>query len=105
MPVTAISLQLAKRRRNLFGGGFQLLQTHDVRALPLDPFEHLRLARADAVDVPRSDFQSHFAVTFLKKTKYRKRPAELQSSSVEMLRQEKAPLTRIPRANHLRRYG
>src|SRR5918994_3164359 len=57
MPVTSIALELAKRRGNLRHGGLQFLKADYVRALALDPFEHLRFARANAVDVPGSNLQ------------------------------------------------
>jgi hypothetical protein len=57
VPVTAISLQLAKRRRYLSHGRFELLQADHVRPLALDPFKNLSLARTDPVDVPSGDFQ------------------------------------------------
>ena len=58
MPVTAISLQLAERRRYLSHGRFELLQTDHVRPLALDPFKNLSPARTDPVNVPSSDFQT-----------------------------------------------
>ena len=57
VPVTAISLQLAERRRHLSHGRFELLQADHIRPLALDPFENLSLARTDPVDVPGGDFQ------------------------------------------------
>ena len=43
VPVTAISLQLAERRRHLSHGRFELLQADHVRPLALDPFKNLSL--------------------------------------------------------------
>src|SRR5439155_19070556 len=43
---------------NLRKLGLQLLQAHDVGLVALHPLAKLRLARADAVDVPGGDF--HF---------------------------------------------
>src|SRR5688572_4952577 len=44
--------------RDLRGLGFQLLQAHHVRALPLEPLAELRLARANAVDIPSGDLHA-----------------------------------------------
>ena len=52
-----------RARRDLVGGGLDLLQADDVRALALDPLLDLRLPRADSVDVPGGDLhgrQRHF---------------------------------------------
>ena len=57
VPVTAISLHLAERRRHLSHGRFELLQTDYVRPLALDPFKNLSPARTDPVNVPGGDFQ------------------------------------------------
>src|SRR6185295_5770071 len=50
VPVTTISLQLAKRRRHLSHGRFELLQADHVRPLALDPFKNLSPARTDPVN-------------------------------------------------------
>ena len=55
MPVAPVAGELAERRRDLVGRRLDLLQADDVRLLAADPLEHLRLARADAVDVPGRD--------------------------------------------------
>ena len=57
VPITAISLQLAKRRRHLSHGRFELLQADHIRPLALDPVKNLSLTRTDPVDVPSGDFQ------------------------------------------------
>src|SRR5262249_18227554 len=57
MPVAAIALHLAKSRRHLGDSRFDLLQANYVGLLALDPFEQLRLARADTVNVPSSNFE------------------------------------------------
>ena len=55
VPVAPVALEVAERRRDLVGRGLDLLQADDVRALARDPLLDLRLARADAVDVPGGD--------------------------------------------------
>ena len=57
VPVRVVVLEL-HLLRNLRRLSLQLLQAHDVRPVALHPLAKLRLARADAVDVPGGDF--HF---------------------------------------------
>ena len=42
---------------NLAGLGFELLQADHIGPIAREPFAELRLARADAVDVPGGDLQ------------------------------------------------
>src|SRR2546425_738247 len=55
MPVDVIVLWAAPCR-NLRRLGLQLLQTNDIGSVALEPLAELCLARADSVDIPRSDF-------------------------------------------------
>ncbi|MNC88251.1 hypothetical protein D3C83_40500 [compost metagenome] len=55
MPVDVIVLELALLR-NLREFRLQFLQADDVRLVAREPFAKLRLAGADAVDVPGRDF-------------------------------------------------
>jgi hypothetical protein len=55
VPVAPVPFHLAERGRDLIGMRLDLLEADDVGAVPLDPFPKLRLARADAVDVPGGD--------------------------------------------------
>ena len=57
VPVAPVALHLAESGRHLIGCGLDLLQADDVRSLARDPLLHLRLPRADAVDVPGGDLQ------------------------------------------------
>src|SRR4029077_19149039 len=59
VPVAPVAVELAELLGELGGRGFDLLQADDVRPVALQPFEELRGAGADAVDVPGSDGQSH----------------------------------------------
>ena len=55
MPITAVALQLAKRGRDLGYSRFKLLQADYSRSLALNPFQKLRLARANSIHVPGCD--------------------------------------------------
>jgi hypothetical protein len=57
VPVTPVALQLAEGLGHLVGGRFDFLKADDIRALAIDPFSDLLLARADAVDVPGGQLQ------------------------------------------------
>ena len=58
VPVVPVAEHLEERRGHLVGRGLDLLQAHDVGLIARDPVAHLRLARADAVDVPGGDRQA-----------------------------------------------
>ncbi len=55
VPVRRVARGRRERDRHLLRRGLQLLQAHDVRRVSLEELEHLQLARADPVDVPRDD--------------------------------------------------
>jgi hypothetical protein len=57
VPVAPVALEAEERCGNLLGCGLDLLQADDVRAVALDPFLNLRVARPDAVDVPSGENQ------------------------------------------------
>jgi hypothetical protein len=59
VPEHVVVLELALRR-HLRGLRLELLQAYDVRTVARQPLAKLRLARADAIDVPGRDF--HFPV-------------------------------------------
>src|SRR4051794_27025905 len=59
VPVAPVAVQLAQLLRELGGGGLDLLQADHVRPVALQPLKELRLAGADAVDVPGSDGECH----------------------------------------------
>ena len=54
VPEHVVVVELALQR-DLPELGLQLLQAHDVGPVAREPFAELRLARADAVDVPGGD--------------------------------------------------
>ena len=60
VPVGPVVGKPAERRGNLLARRLQLLQADDVRLLAADPLDQLRLARADAVDVPGRDLHCVF---------------------------------------------
>jgi hypothetical protein len=57
VPVASVALQFTNRTGNLSRRGFELLKAHDIGLLALNPFENLRLPRADSIHVPGGDFQ------------------------------------------------
>ena len=55
VPVTPVALDVAQPDGELVHGGLDFLQAEHVRLFALDEGLQLRLARADAVDVPGRD--------------------------------------------------
>ena len=60
VPVAPVALELAQPHRQLIQRGFQLLQAEHVRPLALDELLQLRVARTDAVHVPRGDLHPYY---------------------------------------------
>ena len=60
VPVAPVALELAQPDRKLIERGLQLLQAQHVGLLALDELLQLRVARADAVHVPRGDFHPYY---------------------------------------------
>jgi hypothetical protein len=57
VPVRPVAFEPEERFRDLIRGGFEFLETDDVRARLRDPFLDLRVPRPDTVDVPGGDLQ------------------------------------------------
>src|SRR6476646_11305097 len=62
MPVAPVALDLAQPHGQLVHGRLDLLEAEDVGLLPVDEFLELRLASANAVDVPGCDFHRGRAI-------------------------------------------
>ena len=60
VPVAPVPLDLAQPHRKLVQRGFQLLEAQHVGLLALDELLELRIARANAVHVPRGDLHPYY---------------------------------------------
>ena len=56
VPVAPVALEVAQPHRQLVDGRLNLLQAEDIGLFAIEEILDLRLAGADAVDVPRRDF-------------------------------------------------